>query len=139
MDSLMSLCRDAVTDLTRKNIRRRLEYFVARPERITDELVELQYRLYSDPAVLESMKRVFGLTASRSSLTGWSEEEAARFAPPTLVIWTGKNRGAPPEAGHYLAGLIPGARCHIIQDACHWPQWEQSEEHDGVVLDFLSS
>jgi len=25
----------------------------------------------------------------------------------------------------------------IIADAAHWPQWEQPEEHDEVVLKFL--
>lgn len=46
---LVQRARRAVTEVTRENVRRRIEYFVARPERITDEMVELQYRLYSDP------------------------------------------------------------------------------------------
>jgi 2-hydroxy-6-oxonona-2,4-dienedioate hydrolase len=133
---LMSLSQASVTDLSRETVRRRLEYFVARPERITDEIVELQYRLYSDPKVLESMKRVFGLTASRASLTGWTEDDARSLKAPVLVIWTDRNP-IPLEAGQYLASLFPNGRLHVIPDACHWPQWEHPEEHDRAVTDFL--
>lgn len=137
VDQLMERSRAAVTEVTRENVRRRLEYFVARPDRITDELVELQFRLYSDAEVRDSLMRVFGITAPRGSLAGWSEDQARRMKAPALVIWTDRNAAAPPEAGEYLASLLPDGRCHIIEDACHWPQWEHPEEHDAAVIGFL--
>ena len=136
---LMRLCRDSIVKLGPETQRDRLNYFVARPERITDELVALYTRLYADPAIRASMERVYGLTAPRGNLAGWSEEEARLLKPPTLVLWTDRNRGQPPEVGAYLAELLPNAKLHVIPDACHWPQWEHPEEHDDVVTAFLES
>jgi len=133
---LEALCRESVVKLSRETIRARMEFLVATPERITDELVNGQYRLYSDPAIHASMMRVYGVTAPRS-LGNYEEAVAATLKPPVLVMWTGRNRSAGSEVGEYLASLIPGARYQLIADAGHWPQWEQPAEHDQAVLDFL--
>jgi 2-hydroxy-6-oxonona-2,4-dienedioate hydrolase/2-hydroxy-6-oxo-6-(2'-carboxyphenyl)-hexa-2,4-dienoate hydrolase len=133
---LETVCRESVVNLSRETVRARMEFLVATPERVTDELVEGQYRLYSDPAVRASMLRVYGVTAPRS-LGNYPEEVAATLKPPVLVMWTGRNRSAGPEVGEYLASVLPGARYYLVADAAHWPQWEQPEEHDRVVLDFL--
>ena len=136
-DLLMPLSRESVTDLSRETVRRRMEYLVASPDHLTDELVEVQYQMYADTAIRESMKRVYGITAPRPRLMQYEEEIAATLGPPTLVIWTDGNRGAGPEVGEYLASVIPGAQYHLIRGAAHWPQWEQPEEHDRAVLRFL--
>lgn len=136
-DLLMPLSRESVTDLSRETVRRRMEYLVASPDHLTDELVEVQYQMYADAAIRESMKRVYGITAPRPRLMHYEEEIAATLGPPTLVIWTDGNRGAGPEVGEYLASVIPGAQYHLIRGAAHWPQWEQPEEHDRAVLRFL--
>src|SRR3972149_481226 len=131
-DSLMARCRDSVLNLSPETVRRRMEFLVAKPERITDELVDLEMKLYSDPAIRESMMRVFGITAPRGNLGQYEEEAAVSLKPRVLVLWT---PGAGIEVGQYLARLIPGAKCHLIADAGHWPQWEHPVEHDLAVLD----
>ena len=136
-DLLVPLSRESVTDLSRQTVRRRMEYLVASPDHLTDELVEVQYQMYADAAIRESMKRVYGITAPRPRLMHYEEEVAATLGPPALVIWTDRNRGAGPEMGEYLASVIPGAQYHLIRCAAHWPQWEQPEEHDRAVLRFL--
>jgi pimeloyl-ACP methyl ester carboxylesterase len=133
----MQLCRASVLDPSPASQRARLHYFVAEPERITDELVALYCQLYADPAIADSMQRVFGITAGRGNLAGWSEAEAQRMQRPTLVLWTDRNKGQSEEVGQYLASVIPGSQYHAVRDACHWPQWEQPEAHDAVVTDFL--
>jgi ABC-type sugar transport system permease subunit len=37
-----------------------------------------------------------------------------------------------------LQQLIKGSELYIIKNAAHWPQWEQPEEHDRVVTEFLA-
>lgn len=135
---LVPLCRESVVSFSRDTVRRRLEYLVASPDHLTEELVEVQYRMYADPAIRESMKRVYGVTAPRPRLLSYEEGQAAQLRAPSLVIWTDRNRGAAPAVGEYLADCL-GARYHLIQDAAHWPQWEQPEEHNRVVADFLLS
>ena len=52
-------------------------------------------------------------------------------------MWTDRNRGAGPEVGEYLASVIPGAQFVLIENAAHWPQWEQPQQHDEAVRAFL--
>lgn len=136
---LMQLCRASITDPSPASQRARLEYFMAQPESVTAELVDLYCKLYADPEINASMRRVFGMTAARGNLAGWSEAEARQLRAPALVLWSDRNRGQSPEMGEYLASLLPGAQYHLVQDAGHWPQWEHPEEHDKVVTTFLQS
>lgn len=130
----------AISDPNRETIRKRLEWLFASPDRVTDELVELRFRLYSDPAVQASLRSVFlnafaGQGAPRKTIP---EEDLARITVPTLVLWTDHNPGTGPEVGRYIAAKIPGAQFACIEDAAHWPQWEQPEEHDRLVAAFLA-
>jgi len=133
---LVPLCRDSVVHFSRETVRRRMEYLVASPDHLTEELVDLQYRLYADASIRASMERVYGVTAPRPALLCYEEQEASKLQAPCLVLWTDKNRGQSAEVGEYLAGCLH-ADFHLIHDAAHWPQWEQPEEHDEVVTDFL--
>jgi pimeloyl-ACP methyl ester carboxylesterase len=135
---LMQLCRESITDPGFASQRARLEYFMARPERVTNELVDIYCRLYEDPEINASMRRVFGMTAGRGNLAGWSEAEARQLKAPALVLWSDHNRGQRPEVGEHLASLLPGSRYHLVRDAGHWPQWEHPEEHAEVVSKFLA-
>ena len=136
---LVPLCRESVTNFSREAVLRRMEYLVANPEHLTEELVDVQYRMYAVPEIRESMARVYGISAPRPRLMRYEEEVAATLRPPVLVLWTDRNRGAGPEVGEYLASVIPGAQYHLIANAAHWPQWEQPEQHDEIVAAFLKA
>jgi pimeloyl-ACP methyl ester carboxylesterase len=135
-DLLVPLCRESVVNFSRESVRRRMEYLVASPHHLTDELVDQQFRMYQNPDIRASMERVYGVTAPRPRLLCYSEEEASELKPPCLVLWTDRNKGQGPEVGKYLADCLH-ARFEIIEDAAHWPQWEQPEAHDALVTDFL--
>ena len=136
---LVPLCRESVTNFSRETVRRRMEYLVASPDHLTEELVDVQYRMYAVPEIRESMAKVYGISAPRPRLMRYEEEVAATLRPPVLVLWTDRNRGAGPEIGEYLASVIPGAQYHLIANAAHWPQWEQPEQHDEIVAAFLKA
>ena len=130
----------AINEPTRETIRRRLEWLMAKPDRVTDELVELRYRLYTDPAVQVSLRAVFTNafvdgTAPRISIP---ETDLARITTPTLVLWSEHNPGTGPDVGRMIAERIPGAQFASMADAAHWPQWEHPEVHDDLVNRFLS-
>jgi pimeloyl-ACP methyl ester carboxylesterase len=114
---------------------------MADPSRVTDELRDVRLKLYSDPAVQESLRSVFqnafgGIGAPRKHVP---EELLGEIRAPTLVLWTEKNPGTGPEVGRYISDRIPGARFASIDDAAHWPQWERPEVHDKIVSEFLLS
>lgn len=133
------LSRLSVTDPTRENIRRRMEWLVAKPDRMTEEMIDIRHRLYQEREIYESMQRVYRLdgTAKWEEWT-WMDESATKdFTPETLVFWTEHNPGQGPDAGEYYADLLPNARFYNMLDAAHWPQWEKPEEHDQVLIEFI--
>jgi pimeloyl-ACP methyl ester carboxylesterase len=128
----------AIQNPNKETIRKRLEWLMASPDRVTDELVDLRYAIYTYPETRESLTKVFANSfQGDASVHAIEESELAKITAPTLVLWTDKNPGAGPDAGERLASCIPGAQFYCINDAAHWPQWEKPEEHDRVVTSFL--
>jgi pimeloyl-ACP methyl ester carboxylesterase len=129
----------AIRNPNHENVRKRLEWLVVSPDRVTDELVDLRWAIYNDPATNASLTKVFensfDIFASDSAI---HESRLGDIGVPTLVLWTDHNPGAGPSVGRKTAELIPGAEFYCINDAAHWPQWEQAEEHDSVVAEFLA-
>jgi len=128
----------AIHNPSRETVRKRLEWLMASPDRVTDELVDVRYWFYTYPETRASLTQVFEHSFGGEARNHIEEEQLAQIKAPTLVLWTDKNPGAGPDAGRRLADHIPGAQFYCIEDAAHWPQWEQPEEHDRVVTAFLS-
>jgi pimeloyl-ACP methyl ester carboxylesterase len=138
-DLLRTRSLAAIDDPTAETIRRRLEWLMAAPDRVTDELVEVRRRIYADPEIQPALRTVFensfgGGTGPRRQIP---EDRLADVRAETLVLWTDRNPGTGPDVGKAIASRIPAARFHCVADAAHWPQWEQPEEHDRVVIEFL--
>ena len=140
-DTLAELSRASILTPTFETVRKRMEWLVAEPSRMTDEMVDIRLRLYSFPDVYESIKRVYRV--ADDSPKDWSrepkyqEEDLQNFKPDGLVFWTEKNPGQGPAFGEYAASKIRGAKYYCVDDAAHWPQWEKPEEHDQVLIDFI--
>jgi pimeloyl-ACP methyl ester carboxylesterase len=129
----------AIANPTPETIRKRLEWLMASPDRVTDELVDLRTTLYSRPDTNASLTKVFGASfGGRNGLNVIQEDELPGMKVPALALWSDKNPGAGADVGERLASLIPGSAHYCINDAAHWPQWEKPEEHDAVVVAFLS-
>jgi 2-hydroxy-6-oxonona-2,4-dienedioate hydrolase len=138
-DQLRDRSLAAIRNPNRETIRKRLEWLMASPDRVTEELVELRYALYSRPDTQASLTQVFEHNFSPASGPERLPESAlANIKVPTLVLWSDKNPGTGPDAGQRIARLIPGSQYYCITDAAHWPQWEQPQQHDEAVLAFLA-
>jgi pimeloyl-ACP methyl ester carboxylesterase len=134
---LFDLSREAVTNPNPITLRKRLEWLVTSPDRITDEIVDLRLKMYSDPAINASMRKVFGIDVPQEPRLRYTEEDCANLKPPTMVFWTENNPGAGPDVGEHFASLIPGSKYYCMADAAHWPMWEHPGEHDRVTTQFL--
>lgn len=129
----------ALKDPNRETVRKRLEWLMASPDRVTEEMIDVRHAIYARPDTNASLVALFEhpfLDADSDERI--PEAQLAKIAAPTLVLWSDKNPGTGPDAGQRVANLIPGAQYHCINDAAHWPQWEQPEQHDEVVLSFLA-
>ena len=134
---LKELSQKSLLEPTFENLRARMEWLVARPEYMTDEMVAIRQRLYAIPEVHESMKRVYRIGKPWNFRLKWEEADLAGFKPEALVLWSEFNPTRGPDYGEYSAGLLPNAQFYCMRGVRHWPQWEKPEEHDAVVTRFL--
>ena len=138
MERIRSLSQAAADDPSEERIRARLEWLMADPASVTDELVAVRRGVYSRAGFAESMCHILCLqdpeVRRRNMVT---DADLAAITAPTLVIWTSDDPSGPAGAGLDMAEKIPAGEFRLIKGAGHWPQWEQREEFDAVVLEFL--
>jgi len=129
----------AIRNPTPETVRKRLEWLMASPDRVTDELVALRTAIYSRPDTNASLTNVFEASfGGRYAPNVIEEDELAGMKVPAFALWSDKNPGTGADVGERLASLITGSSHYCINDAAHWPQWEKPEEHDRVVTAFLT-
>jgi 2-hydroxy-6-oxonona-2,4-dienedioate hydrolase len=138
MARIRDLSQAAADEPSPERIRARLEWLMADPASVTDELVDIRRTIYSQPGFATSMSHILCLQDAeirgRNLVT---EEELASVTAPTLVVWTSDDPSGPAAAGIDMADKIDDARFELIENAGHWPQWEQHERFNGLVLEFL--
>jgi len=61
-----------------------------------------------------------------------------RIDIPTLLLWGAQDRIVTPTYGEGWHAALPRARLEIINDAGHFPHWEQPEAFVERVVDFTS-
>jgi 2-hydroxy-6-oxonona-2,4-dienedioate hydrolase len=139
MEKLRSLSQAAADDPTPERIRARLEWLMADPATVTDELVEIRRKIYARPGFANSMRHILCLQdpeiRRRNLIT---DEDLAAVPGPTLVVWTSDDPSGPAGAGMEMAEKIPRGRFQLITGAGHWPQWEQRDRFNEIVLAFLA-
>lgn len=140
MERIRSLSQAAADDPSDERIRARLEWLMADPSTVTDELVAIRRTIYSRPGFADSMRHILCLQdpeIRRRNLV--TDAELAAVPGPALVVWTSDDPSGPAGAGLEMAEKIDGGRFELITGAGHWPQWEQRERFNELVLGFLAS
>lgn len=56
---------------------------------------------------------------------------------PVLIIWGRNDRIIPSEDAEYLHSKIRNSIVRIFPDSGHVPHWEEPEEYNGLVTEFL--
>jgi len=139
MERIKTLSLAAVTNPTRETVRKRLEFLMYDPNTVTDELVEIRYRLYTQPGMLRAMENILCLQEMETRQKYlFSEEMLRRIKAPTLVLWTTHDPTAPVEVGRRFAEYIPDARFVVMEHCGHWPQFEKPEEFNRLHVEFLA-
>lgn len=139
MQRVYSVTMKAVAEASLATVRARLEWLMHDPARVTDDLVELRHRIYTQPGFLKAMEHILCLQnmdiRMRNVLT---EESLTRITAPTLIIWTDHDPTAPIATGERFQKAIAGSRLVIMDDCAHWPQWEKADAFNALHLDFLN-
>ena len=112
---------------------------MADPRTVTDELVAIRRTIYSQPGFAESMRHILCLQdpeiRRRNLIT---DAELAAVPHGAMVVWTSNDPSGPASAGMEMAEKIRGGRFEHISGAGHWPQWEQRDKFNQLVLGFLA-
>jgi 2-hydroxy-6-oxonona-2,4-dienedioate hydrolase len=130
----------AVKDPSEENVRRRVEFLFHRKQLVTDELVNLRRQVYSRPGFLLAIENTLVLQDPEVRKDfAWRPEWVGQINAPTLLLWTDHDPTGGLDEAELLRSWIPGSRLEVIEDAGHWPQWEEPDAflrvHEGFLLD----
>lgn len=135
--------RKFASEVSYETVRRRLEWLVVDPATMTDEMVRIRLKLYCQPGMPDFLVRIMGavVAMNRGLYRGkdyLSSDLLAQISCPTQVIWSDHNPGKPYEKMRPAFDKLKNAEVHVVTNAGHWPQFEQPDEVNRLMLDFLS-
>jgi 2-hydroxy-6-oxonona-2,4-dienedioate hydrolase len=133
-----------MSDLSLEAVRGRMEWLVLDRDSMPDEMVRIRYDIYRQPGMVDDVQRILHavLEMNRGLYRGVDYIDASRLpelACPTLVLWSDHNPGKPYERVKPAIDSIPDVKVHVIRNAAHWPQFEQPDEVNRHMVEFLTS
>ena len=135
---IYNLSIKASSEPNRENIRKRLEWLMLDASIVTDEMVELRYRVYTQPGFAKAMQNIMCLHTPEYRLPNLMiAGEWSRIKAPTLVLWTTHDPGSTIEVGKKLAAGIAGSKFVVMDNCGHWPQFEDADTFNRIQLEFL--
>jgi 2-hydroxy-6-oxonona-2,4-dienedioate hydrolase len=138
MDRLHTLSMEAAKDPSWERVKARLEWLMADPTMVTDDLIRTRQAIFQQPDWLkacESNMALQNLEVRKRNML--SDDDLRRITAEALVVWTTKDPSGPVGEGERIASLIPNARLAVINECGHWPQYEDPATFNQIHLDFL--
>lgn len=132
--------RSRLRDVSRQGVARKLEVVVHDPGLVTDEWLAEEYLVNNSPGAEASFAAISDYVADRidDDLIG---PRLAAMAPdrrpPTLLIWGEQERAVPLDTGRKAHAMLDGSELAVISGASHAPYFENPDEFNRVLLDFL--
>jgi 2-hydroxy-6-oxonona-2,4-dienedioate hydrolase len=138
MAKIKQSSRAAVENPSWEAVRARLEWLMADPASVTDDLIACRQAIYQQPGFLRALDNILVLQEAEIRLrNNLTEAEWAATTAPTQVVWTSHDPTAPESVGRRIAELIPAARFALMQNCGHWPQFEDPATFNRLHIDFL--
>ena len=128
----------AVVDANYESVRKRLEWLMYDKSQVTDELVEVRYRIYGQPEFKEAVYNIVALQEPEiRQKYAWDRSWCGKIQAPTLLVWTDHDPTSSVDEAKLLLDIIPGSKLLVIEGAGHWPQWEKPEEFNRIHHQFI--
>jgi 2-hydroxy-6-oxonona-2,4-dienedioate hydrolase len=138
MERLYTLSMEAAEDPSWERVKTRLEWLMADPAMVTDDLIRTRQAIFQQPDWLKACQANMALQdleiRKRNMLT---DEALGQIKAPALVLWTTKDPSGPVDEGRRIAGLIPNGELAVMENCGHWPQYEDPETFNRIFLDFM--
>ncbi|MEV0184610.1 alpha/beta hydrolase [Streptomyces sp. NPDC050625] len=139
LDALLVRTKASLEKTDFDSVRARMEWLVYEPASMPDEMVRIRQAIYERPGIKNALTKLFSkLFDPADAVNYWlTPERLVGVKAPTQVVWTRHNPIHSWEDARAGFAHIPDVRFHLIEDAAHWPHFEQADEYNDVTLKFL--
>ncbi len=140
----INLLVEFTEDPTREKLVKWLRAMVFDPSVVTDELIGERFSVATEPATLESARRMYGrhtITQILASVESADSPDWARLhkiAASTLLTWGRDDRVTPLDSSILPMRTIPNAELHVFPNCGHWVMIEAKQAWESAVLAFLT-
>ncbi|MCL6577424.1 alpha/beta hydrolase [Kyrpidia sp.] len=128
----------AVVEASYENVKTRLEWLMYDKSQVTEELIEMRYKIYTQPSYQKAVYNIVYLQDIEArKLYSWNPSWCGKIKAPTLLVWTDHDPTSTVEEAQPIKDMIPGSELTVIEGAGHWPQWEKPEVFERILIDFF--
>lgn len=128
----------AVMSDDREYTRQRLSQVIHRKEVLTDELVDVRYKIYHKPDFRAALPDILGpMDAYEKYML--TAERLARIEEETLLVWSEEDAYSDVTGAQYYVDHIKRQKLAIFAEAGHWPPFERPEDFARVNIAFLKN
>jgi pimeloyl-ACP methyl ester carboxylesterase len=125
-------------EMGREQIRDRLRRGLLRPELVTDELVEEDWRINNSPGAAEAFEQLGRYYQESIDDDAAAPRLAAAGTPfPVHLVWGAKDASVSVEYGEAAQRLLPGTSLDLVEGCGHFPYWERPEAFNPLLIRFV--
>jgi 2-hydroxy-6-oxonona-2,4-dienedioate hydrolase len=133
---IRQLSTNATASATLETVRKRLEWALQHPERVTEEMVRVRYDIYRRPDSVRAMAKIVQVESAAQRVYGVTAAELATIRCPVQLIFA-PNPVEKIENFERMRDAIPGSRLDVIHDGGLIAMWETPEDFNRIVQRFL--
>jgi len=125
-------------EMGREQIRDRLRRGLLRPELVTDELVEEDWRVNNSPGAdeaFEELGRYYEESIDDDAAA--PRLAAAGTSFPVHLVWGANDVSVSLEYGEAARRLLPGTPLDLLENCGHFPYWEQPQAFNALLIRFV--
>jgi 2-hydroxy-6-oxonona-2,4-dienedioate hydrolase len=118
----------------------RMQWLVADPASMTDELIAVRQRIYQQPEMQRSAAVIYDSVQQMllGELPGALDSaEIERVDVPVLYLWTDHNPTTPASVAAAAAARTKDSELVVFTDSGHWPQFEEPGRFNALVAGYL--
>ncbi|GAD85772.1 alpha/beta fold hydrolase [Nocardia asteroides NBRC 15531] len=141
----IKLLQEFTEEPSRERLIQWLHSMVYDPAMVTEELIEERWTQATDPATLDSARRMYSKAAFAMMVKAMEASDAPppwamlhKVAAPTLITWGRDDRVSPLDMALIPMRTIPRAELHVFPNCGHWAMIERKDEFESAVLAFLT-
>lgn len=128
----------AVMSDDREYTRKRLEQVIYNKSLVTDELVEVRYKIYHQPEFRARLGRLLYPTqAEVYAKYMLSETELRAVDREVLLAWSEEDAYSDVMGADYYVKNFPKNKLVVFKDAGHWPPYERPDDFARINTDFF--